>query len=690
MKQALLTFVFFLFTITSSLAQPDKVSVVSNNHGFKLSVNGKDFIINGMNWDYFPIGTNYTYSLWKQPDDFIKSALDTEMSMLQNMGVNAIRVYTGLQPKWIRYINEKYGIYTMINHSFGRYGLTLNGRWVQNTDYSDSSVRRLLLKEVTDMAEEYKNTPGLLLYLLGNENNYGLFWQGAETENIPFEQRPSTLRAKALYKLFDEAGLAVKAVDKSHPVAICNGDLLFLDIIKGECRDIDILGCNMYRGVSFGNAFQKTKEVLKKPIMLTEFGADAFSTISNQEDQQSQAFYLTNNWKEIYENAAGSGKAENCIGGFTFMFSDGWWKYEQTKNLDIHDTNASWANGGYNDYQPGKNNMNEEWFGICAKGPADENGHYKLYPRLAYYALQKFLKKDTIMTYVLKNKNFEIQIDLPLANYTSSRFDWTGKIVSVTYKNICISSTEKLNVNDDFRYGKGFYNEFGIDAAVGYNETKEGDWFHKIGIGLLKKEGGEYLFSRNYEIQPAVFEVTAKPDKLIISCKSQNVNGYSYILIKEIELVETGFIIKYHLKNTGEKTINTNEYVHNFLAVNKEFTGSDYILKFPFQIKPELFEGNVNPERKVEIGKQEITFNGTPNEQFFFSNVSGNENVDAAWELINTKDKIGLRETGSFKTFKVNLWGWKHVISPELFFDIHIEPGHDIEWSRTYTVFEIK
>ena len=605
------------------------------------------------------------------------------------MGVNTIRVYTGIQPKWIRYIYEKYGIYTMINHSFGRYGLTFKGQWVQNTDYSDSRVHDLLLSEVTEMAKEYKNTPGLLLYLLGNENNYGLFWQGAETENIPAEQRPSALRAKALYKLFDEAGLAVKAIDNSHPVAICNGDMLFLDIIAGECKHIDILGCNMYRGVSFGNAFQKTKETLKKPIMFTEFGADAFNSISNQEDQQSQAYYLTNNWREIYENAAGSGKAENCIGGFTFMFSDGWWKYEQTKNLDIHDTHASWVNGGYNDYEPGKNNMNEEWFGICAKGPTDEKGHYQLYPRLAYYALQKVHKKDTTMTYILKNKNLEIQIDLPLANYMSSRFDWTGKIVSVTYKNISISGTEKMNVDDDYKYGKGFYNEFGIDGAVGYDETRQGEWFHKIGVGLLKKDGGEYLFSRNYEIKPAVFEVTAKPDKIIICCKSQKVNGYSYVLTKEIELAETGFIINYHLKNTGEKTIQTNEYVHNFLAVNKELTGSDYKLKFPFQIKPALFEGNVNPEKKVDIGQKEVTFNGTPDEQFFFGNLSGKETVDASWELINTENKIGIKETGSFKTAKVNLWGWKHVISPELFFNIHAEPGKDVEWSRTYTVFEI-
>jgi len=138
-----------------------------------------------MNWDYFPIGTNYTYSLWEQTDDFIKSVLDTEMSLLKEMGVNSIRVYVGIQPKWIAYIYESYGIYTMINHSFGRYGLMINGVWVPATNYGSVEVQKVLMEQVSKMAEEYKNTPGLLLYLLGNENNYGLFWSGAETEDFP-------------------------------------------------------------------------------------------------------------------------------------------------------------------------------------------------------------------------------------------------------------------------------------------------------------------------------------------------------------------------------------------------------------------------------------------------------------------------------------------------------------------------
>ncbi len=389
-KYYLFKLILLLFS-SALFAQVGQVSISSNEEGMKLVVNGDNFMINGMNWDYTPIGYSVVnYSLWKQSDDIIKAALDAEMSLLKNMGVNAIRQYEGVQPKWIKYIYENYGIYTMINHSFGRYGLTINGSWVVNTDYADDDTQELLLSEVQAMVKKYKGTPGLLMYLLGNENNYGLFWDGAETEDIPIEDRKSTPRARAMYKMFNEATLAIKNIDKSLPIAMCNGDLLFIDIIAEECKDIDIFGTNMYRGISFTDAFQTVKDKLNIPIMFTEFGADAFNTIENEEDQKSQAYYMVGNWKEIYENAAGLGKTGNSIGGFTFQFSDGWWKFDQTKNFDIHDNNASWSNGGYDyDLEEGQNNMNEEWFGICAKGPTNARGLYELYPRAAYYALKE-------------------------------------------------------------------------------------------------------------------------------------------------------------------------------------------------------------------------------------------------------------------------------------------------------------
>lgn len=373
-----------------SIAQTNRVVVEQQNDGWRLLVDGEPLMVNGMNWDYFPIGTNYSYSFWDQSPDFIKTALDYEMGLLKNMGVNAIRVYTGIPREWIEYIYDNHGIYTMLNHSFGRYGLTIDGAWMANTEYSDQRVIQLLMSEVTQLVTEFKGTRGLLLYLLGNENNYGLFWGGAETEDIPVVDRQSTIRARHMYRLFNQAAVAMKEIDPNRPIAMANGDLLFLDIIVEEVPDMDIFGSNVYRGLTFTDLYDRVKNEYGKPVLLTEFGADAFNARTNQEDQLCQARYNTSNWREIYAYAAGLGKAGNSIGGFTFQFSDGWWKYGQTVDLDVHNTNASWANGGYQcDFVEGQNNMNEEWFGIMAKGQTNQAGMYELYPRAAYYALRE-------------------------------------------------------------------------------------------------------------------------------------------------------------------------------------------------------------------------------------------------------------------------------------------------------------
>jgi hypothetical protein len=385
-----LLLLFFLFAITFSItnAQVDKVKVVKDAKGVKLVVNEKDLMVRGMNWDYFPIGTNYSYSLWTQPDNFIREALDKEMGLLKMMGVNVIRAYTGIQPKWIEYIYKNYGIYTVLNHSFGRYGVTLDGIYVQNTDYADPNTREQLLKEINDLVMEFKDVPGLLMWLLGNENNYGLFWGGAETEDIPVGETLESVRARHMYKLFNEGVLEIKKFDSNHPVAICNGDLLFIEIIAEEVKDMDVFGVNAYRGVSFTDLFDRVKEKLNVPLMFTEFGSDAFNAVEMREDQLMQTKYMLGNWKEIFEHAYGNGKTGISIGGMTFQFSDGWWKYLQESNLSVQDIHASWSNGGYSeDYVEGENNMNEEWFGICAKGPTDDRGFYQLYPRAAYYAL---------------------------------------------------------------------------------------------------------------------------------------------------------------------------------------------------------------------------------------------------------------------------------------------------------------
>ncbi|HPF35776.1 MAG TPA: glycoside hydrolase family 2 TIM barrel-domain containing protein [Candidatus Krumholzibacteria bacterium] len=383
-----------LLAAALAAAAPATVKVVDDADGQRLLVDGEPMMVFGMNWGYMPIGQNYSYDFWGHDDDFIKAALAREMPLLQEMGVNVIRHYNGMPARWVEYVYDTYGIWTVINHPLGRYGLTIDGVWTPSTDYSDPKTIAQVRAEMKALAEEFRGTRGMLMWLLGNENNYGLHWSSFEIEALPQEQRADA-RARHLYKLFGTVIDDLHAMDPARPVAMANGDLGYIDIIAEECANLDVFGTNVYRGISARDLYQVVKAKLGKPVMYTEFGSDAFNAVTMSEDQAMQAKYLLGQWQEIYEQSAGKGRVGNCIGGMIFQWSDGWWKFRQEERLDIHDTNASWPNAGYpDDYLPGENNMNEEWWGICAKGYTDVNGLYEVYPRAAYYALRDAFELD--------------------------------------------------------------------------------------------------------------------------------------------------------------------------------------------------------------------------------------------------------------------------------------------------------
>lgn len=292
-------------------------------------------------------------------------------------------------------------------------------------------------------------------------------------------------------------------------------------------------------------------------------------------------------------------------------------------------------------------------------------------------------------SFQLKNYVLELVLDHPLSSYAYSRFDWTGKIVSVKYKGVEICSVENSADKTSNCIGKGFYNEFGIQSAIGFDEIEKGQWFPKIGIGLLKKVTDIYDFSAAYKIKPAKFKVVEQHNQLLLECHQEAHMGYAYVLTKKIQLNEMGFSINYCLQNKGSKTISTNEYNHNFISLAKKKMDRDILLTFPFTVNPKLFVKTVNPENLVEINEGSFSFKGTPKEQFFFENISGTKSVNAAWELINQENNIGIRETANFKTSAINLWGWQQVICPELFYEIKLKPGAVKNWTRTYEIFNI-
>jgi len=282
---------------TTKTAGPNIVKVHKDENGYVLRIDGKPTMVFGMNWGYMPIGQNYTYDFWGKPDEVIIEALEGEMRLLKEMHVNVIRQYLGIPPRWIKYIYEKYGIYTVLNHSVGRYGMTIDGTWVNPVDYSEERFRSLVKEQMAELVQQYKDTPGFLMWLLGNENNYGLYWKSNEIEDLP-EAEQGDARAVFLYSLFGEITDLIHAADKNHPVAIANGDVGFIEVIKEECPNIDVFGSNVYRGPSSRDIFERVEKELGVPFMYTEFGADAFDAKRGIEDTVAQAQYLQAQWQD--------------------------------------------------------------------------------------------------------------------------------------------------------------------------------------------------------------------------------------------------------------------------------------------------------------------------------------------------------------------------------------------------------
>ncbi|MBT8135803.1 MAG: hypothetical protein KJO54_02185 [Gammaproteobacteria bacterium] len=386
----------------------DVVTTHKDENGWRLKVNGEDFFVKGMVWGYTPRNENYTYNLWGESDEFIRKVLDYDFGLMKAAGVNAIRSFATIPPKWVTYVYREHGIMTVINPLMGRYGYTIAGKWVPFTNYSDPLTREILLRDTVAIFETYADVPGVLMFALGNESNYGLSWASFEIENLPEGER-FTAKARYLYSLYNEIIVAGKKVAPNKPFSIVNGDIQYIDLIAELCPDLDVLGSNVYRGRSFTSLWQEVDEKLDLPVVFYEFGADAFNASEFREDQVNQAHFLRDQWREMYNKAWGNGEEGNAIGAFIFEWRDEWWKYLQVEELDIHNTNASWSNQAYlYDWAEGQNNMNEEWWGITALGTPNADGVYTARPRMAYDVMSQVWSIDP---YAWKKSAFNQEID---------------------------------------------------------------------------------------------------------------------------------------------------------------------------------------------------------------------------------------------------------------------------------------
>lgn len=282
----------------------------------------------------------------------------------------------------------------------------------------------------------------------------------------------------------------------------------------------------------------------------------------------------------------------------------------------------------------------------------------------------------------LKSDRLRVEIALPGAIYRGSRFDWTGFITGIVLEDkhsFCVP--ESLTPGQGSG-GLGLCNEFGITTPIGYDEAKTGEKFPKLGTGLLTRpDESDYFFFDKYEVTPFSIKVSTDFDTAVFKVEPVDCRGHAVKMTKTISVKDNTLVIDYRLENVGSKPLKTEEYCHNFIAVNNNNIGPGYVLKFPYDINAEDIPEIMN------IKGSEIRWNNVPEKDFYCRPRGFNSVKKHYWELLYEPQRVGVREYSEFPIQMVAVWGSTHVVSPEVFIDVNIAPGETQEWSRKYEFF---
>lgn len=291
----------------------------------------------------------------------------------------------------------------------------------------------------------------------------------------------------------------------------------------------------------------------------------------------------------------------------------------------------------------------------------------------------------------ISNGQIRAHFYLPDSNigyYRGTRFDWSGNITSLEYK------------GHNF-YGQWFekYSPTAHDAVmgpveefdpVGYSEAKSGGSFVKVGIGALSKpvESAYSSFKLYQIVNPGKWEANKKSDQIQF-VHILNDTEYSYEYRKTIQLTrgKPEMTISHTLKNTGQKTIETNVYDHNFLVIDKEPTGPGYVIKFPVEVT-----GNGKGIGNIaQIQGKRMTFlrELAKSESIYCAGLQGlsNNPKDYDIKVENIKTGAGVRITCDQPILKLVFWASSTTVCPEPYIQVKVEPGQEFNWKISYEYY---
>jgi len=312
----------------------------------------------------------------------------------------------------------------------------------------------------------------------------------------------------------------------------------------------------------------------------------------------------------------------------------------------------------------------------------------------------------------ISNGILHVGLYLPDPNngfYRGTRFDWSGVIHSLEYEGhqyygSWFTKTDPKVIDFIFQGSDiiagpcsaitGPVEEFSShEKGLGFDEAKAGGTFIKIGVGVLRRPDEQpYNPYRLYQIvDGGKWSIQTKKDSIEFTQElSDSISGYAYRYTKVVRLIpgKPEMILEHRLENTGRRTIQTSLYDHNFLVLDKQPTGPDFVISLPFAIhaqnvqRPDLalIQGREFTYRKMLQGRDTVS-----------AEFSGFRQTPADYKITiqNHKAGAGMKISGDRPLSQENLWSIRSVLAMEPFIAMSIQPGKTFTWKYDYTYYSV-
>lgn len=293
--------------------------------------------------------------------------------------------------------------------------------------------------------------------------------------------------------------------------------------------------------------------------------------------------------------------------------------------------------------------------------------------------------------FILESERLRAEIAEPGENpNTGFRFGRAAFIADITLDGERhFGANEPKNLIHPSSGGRGLCCEYTADLS---GEAAVGEYFPKLGVGLIRKEEEEpYCFHKRYrDVREYPVSIEKGRDWARFVTEPVSCMGYAVREERKISVSGNRLTMEVILENTGEKPILTGEYCHNFLSIDGMAITPDYHLDLPglpelgVRDIPNLYPSPCNfhadgdgieiLRSETAVSLAEIPLCGLDSKKQPFS-----------WRLSHKGAKAAVSVEEYLVPSKITLWETDHIFSAEMEHTISLAPGENKSWKRVYT-----